>query len=101
MTTRTALAKGVFKVSGLLFYVKTYQRFWLLDLDAGLSDLLDSKRRHDGRHWSSCALSMRLLGWSENIDPQHWDHWALVHDDEPATRCRDCGGYICARKERM
>lgn len=95
MNTRTAFAKAAYRLAGELSRVKTYQRFWFLDLDG--DELL--RKRHDGRHWAPCALSMRLLEWSENIDPQHWGHWALVHDDEPATKCEGCGGYVCTPKE--
>jgi len=85
---RTAIARAVFRCAGWLSCVKTWQRTY---------ELADNPRgfRCVGRRWLSCAASIRLLGLSERIDPRHWEHWALVHDDCESVSCPDCGGRQC------
>ena len=87
---RTAWAKRLYWLSGTLSHVKTYQRYWVLRTD-------DMKTNPGGWHWFHCRLSTRLLEWSLDLDPKHWDHWALAHADcEGLLHCAECGGSIHA-----
>jgi hypothetical protein len=96
-TTRTLAAKVVFVLGGLLSRVKTYQRVYSMNWE-------DPEDRPEftpaGRRWISSRLSMQLLHLSEKIDPGHWEHWALDHEDCPSdVRCSRCGGQLCPDDE--
>lgn len=88
---RRRLARALFKASGYLSRIKTYQRFYTWTGDA--DSFADAKA--SGRHWTSCALSSRLMGQSMQLDWDHWEHWACIHDDCKAPRCAECGGLAC------
>ncbi len=89
---RRALSKAIFWLSGRLAYVKTPQRFYTLPKGDRTFEL---NFEYAGWHWCSCGLSGRLMELSERIDPEHWDHWALVHEDCDADYCAECGGKSC------
>lgn len=87
--TRRAIARKIFRCAGWLSYVKTWQRTY---------DVLSEnpyKFRRVGRTWLSCTASIKLLELSERLDPHHWEHWALVHDECHPISCLDCGGQRC------
>lgn len=94
---RRRLAKALFWLSGQLGRIKTYKRYYRFDPtrwdrpeDAPLP-----KMKPAGRHWTSCTLSSRLMGQSMQLDWDHWDHWACVHDTCGGDRCAECGGIAC------
>jgi hypothetical protein len=87
--SRTLLAKAAFWAAGLLWYLKTPQRMYALDLAAG-------EFRPAGWRWGPCSVAVALLVWSEHLDPKHWDHWALQHRAcESPKPCAVCGGCAC------
>jgi len=86
---RTRLAKTLFWCAGYLSRIKTPQRVYEL----ASRDPLDF--RPAGWEWMSCETSMRLLKASTQIDPAHWDHWALGHNECGSHRCPQCGGCVC------
>jgi hypothetical protein len=51
------------------------------------------------RRWESCRTTWRLVDLSQDIDPRHWDHWALQHNDCDPMPCLECGGEICRSEE--
>lgn len=89
---RTRLAKTVYWLSGQCSRIRTWQRYYEMPVGAPLDDL-----RPAGRHWTSTSLTWKLLALSTRLDPQHFDHWALVHDHCATLPCRDCGGRIDQR----
>jgi hypothetical protein len=96
MTWRTHAAKAVYTLGGWLSRVKSYQRVYSMNWD---DPDADPEFTPAGRCWLSCNASLKLLKWSEHIDPGHWEHWALMHDDCPAIPCPSCGGYLCPDEE--
>lgn len=96
-TFRTPAAKVIFVLGGLLSRVKTYQRVYSMNWD----DPTDKPEfTPAGRRWISTHISMKLLRVSEEIDPGHWEHWALDHADCPSdVRCSNCGGQLCPDDE--
>lgn len=44
-------------------------------------------------YWEAPELAFRALRWSEDLDREHWEHWALI-DNEPRERCTECGGQL-------
>lgn len=89
MTPRIRLAKAVMWCAGVLSYIKTPHRVHRLVS----TDPFETEPA--GLRWLSCELSMSLHKLSARIDPWHWDHWALVHDDCSPRPCPDCGGGVC------
>lgn len=88
-TLRTIIAKAVLWCASQLSRMKTWQRTyeWVADRPVTF--------RPAGRIWSSCVASHRLMELSARIDPRHWEHWALVHDECQASPCHACGGCRC------
>lgn len=89
---RTRLAKAAFWLSGKLRFIREYRRFYVVtnvDVEKGIFD-----SEPGGRHWTENRVSMKLLRISMTLDPEHWDHWALVHENCRGYLC-ECGGYIC------
>lgn len=87
---RRTRAKIAFRIGGYLSRIKTLQRTYTL-VDTGGA----FKFRPAGRVWTSCALSARLEKLSMQLDWDHWDHWALIHDECDPAPCPECGGGIC------
>lgn len=83
------LAKALFHLAGWLSRVKTYQRYYVLDPDN------PGELKLGGWHWFCCALSTQLLGKSMQLDWDHWDHWACVHDECDPRPCPECDGQVC------
>jgi hypothetical protein len=88
------LAKLAYRLSVLLFGVKTYQRVYEMDLNG---DEFTSKPA--GRAWLPNTLAVKLLSWSQTLDWAHWPHWALEHDDCFPFRCGECGGQLCGDED--
>jgi hypothetical protein len=93
-SNRTKLAKVVFWIGGFAMWVKWPTRMYHLDMDNPDAEI---KFTPAERSWQSWDFAFRLLGWSEDIDPGHWEHWALDHSDCPTYPCRYCGGVLCER----
>lgn len=94
---RRRLAKALFWAAGKTARIKTYSRYYTLDsinLDAPEGEPI-IKSSPSGRHWTPCRFSSWLLGESMQLDWDHWDHWACVHEDCEADRCPACGGIAC------
>lgn len=88
---RRTRAKLAFRLGGYLSRIKTPQRCYeLVHTDDG-----DFESRPVGRIWTSCVASVRLEKLSMRLDWDHWDHWALIHDDCDPTPCPECGGCVC------
>jgi hypothetical protein len=88
---KTAVAKGVLRVSGWLTRVRTPQRtFRIVEFteDGFVTE-------PSGRVWLPCRTSIWLLKLSSRLDEEHWDHWALKHDECDGVPCMACGGRIC------
>lgn len=95
--TMIRIAKITYWASGQLSRIKTTQQLWKLDeiTDDGI---ISSPA---GRRKLPCRLSVKVLGWSMRLDREHWDHWALKHDDHDGSRCDRCGGIICENTEEL
>lgn len=88
---RRTRAKLAHRLGGYLSRIKTWQRTYeLVDRDEDGFDF-----RPVGRTWMSCAASVRLEELAMQLDWDHWDHWALIHDDCDPTPCPECGGCVC------
>lgn len=100
MIQSTRLAKAAYWLAGELSQIKTYQRVWESDDPSWLvsepgEPLPELKMVPAGRIWLPCRLSMKMLGWSCDLDTKHWDHWALEHSRcKEGLPCPDCGGHI-------
>jgi hypothetical protein len=97
--SRRALAKSVFFCAGWLTRVKTYQRYYSMDNLDDLGSDEPLKFTLEGRHWASCEWSMSLLNFSMQLDWDHWDHWACMHEDCDPFPCTVCGGLACRNEE--
>lgn len=86
---RTRAAMLVYWAAGVLSRVRTWQRVY----EVATHEPLTVRRLP--RRWASCATSTRLLVLSTRLDPTHWDHWALQHNDCEPRPCTVCGGHIC------
>jgi hypothetical protein len=84
----TRSAKAAFRLSGKLRRVKTPQRYYVLEPDS-------LEFTPGGWRWFDCRLSQWLLRASLRWDPEHWDHWALAHEDCIPSPCSTCGGDVC------
>lgn len=93
---RTMAAKTAFFLGGVLSHVNTRQRTYLMNWDGPHAN---PEFTRDGWRWQSCSASMSLLKLSERIDPGHWDHWAINHEDCPSVPCPRCGGQLCPNGE--
>ena len=94
----TRMAKLVYRISGKLSRIKTPRRTYTLNYDE-VTDTFSSYR-NPKRDWLPCQISFKLLSKSMSMDPDHWDHWALVHDTCEGTVCDDCKGIVCGKDER-
>lgn len=98
MNLKRRTAKNLYWVSGQLCRIKTYSKMyeWVVTDD---DDVTDLNFRYIGRKWISWHFSFTVMRWSERLDPKHWDHWALVHDEtcEWCT-CAVCSGTICIQE---
>lgn len=85
---RTLIAKAVFKASGMLGKIRYPQTVYTRDRSAGVSTPA-------GKQKLPHPWTYKLLFLSGRIDPEHWEHWALNHDDDPnAYPCDGCHGRI-------
>lgn len=82
-------ARVVYWISGKLSRIKTSQRVWGWNEETKAFDVDDGYRK------LPCVISIILLEKSMDLDPAHWDHWALRHDDCHRVPCPDCGGCDC------
>lgn len=82
----TRLAKIIYWLSGKLSKIQTLQQTYAWNEKTDAFDKVARKVR------LPCVLSMRALGWSMYLDPNHWDHWAVVHDHkkDPCSICHGC-----------
>lgn len=87
-TTKTIIAKALYKISGHLLRIKTYQRLWRWNSVTHETEAV--------WRWSACSFSTTMLKWSMKVDRDHWDHWALVHTQCDPTPCTTCGGCKCS-----
>jgi len=78
------LARTAYWLAGQLSRIRTPQRFYTWHGP-------DDDFSFAGWRWSYCGLSMKLLGLSQQLDWDHWDHWATVPGDCD-TACAECGG---------
>jgi hypothetical protein len=95
-SARRRVAKAACRLSGVLGRVRTPQRLYSWDPEHpdGPGDGL---ARIPGRTWLSCGWSIGLLQWSQQLDWDHWDHWATVHDERcGSVVCQECGSIACA-----
>jgi len=82
-------AQLLHRVAGWLHSVKTLQRTYELGRDG------DDLFTFAGWRWLPCVTSTRLMERAMQMDWDHWDHWALVHDDCRTEQCPACGGCVC------
>lgn len=95
----TLVAKGLYKLSGLLTGIKTYANFYSIDMEVtadpeGMKDW-ELHTTYVGRRWGSWQFAYTVLNWSLKLDWEHWDHWALIHETCGWTPCTECKGRIC------
>lgn len=90
MIQNRTLAKIVYRIGGLIRLIRTPQKVYQLEFDGGLYD-----RIYVGRRWLPSRLSMKMLILSTRLDTEHWDHWALVHDQCGGEYCLECHGRVC------
>lgn len=84
------LAQALFQACGWAMKVRTYQRYYVVGATDDPTGLV-----HGGWHWSSCSLSTTVLELAMQLDWEHWDCWALVHDRCDPKPCDVCGGCRC------
>jgi len=51
------------------------------------------------KRWLPSATSFKLISLAESLDPHHFDHWGLVHDNCNGIVCPDCEGIVCMEPE--
>lgn len=92
------LGKLLYRVAGWLTKIKVPKRSYEL-VNAG--KIMDEPPQFVAleRTWQPISLSWKFLTWSERVNPQHWDHWALDHSDCNVGKCSECGGDICNQGE--
>ena len=99
----TKLAKAVYWLSGKVSKIKTYRMTYrLANEDEWLAAEGDMEMMFQpaGRMWSSIKLTWTLLTWSERLDREHWEHWALKHTGRCAARpCDNCKGTVCSLED--
>jgi len=85
------IAKIAYWISGKLSRIQTARPVYRLD-----EITEDGKIRSSpaGKRKMPCRLSMKMLGLSMRLDREHWDHWALKHDECNGSRCGKCNGII-------
>lgn len=54
-----------------------------------------------GWQWRPCNPSMRLVGLSMQLDWDHWDHWACLHEHCAGEPCAECGGVDCPHDDDL
>jgi hypothetical protein len=89
---RTRLAKIWWGTFGLLTRVRVYQHFYEVVWD---SEPDEEPRFHTVKLPRSWTFWTRPLEWAfkaERIDPEHFEHWAYVHELPKGPRCT-CGGW--------
>lgn len=91
---RRELARAVFRLSMLVSRIQYPSRtFVIKDMPEGSDGIEFEPSGH--RSWAPIRLTWRLFELSQRLDPYHWEHWALVHDDDPSARaCLACGGSV-------
>ena len=72
------LAKIIYWLSGKLSRIQTMQQMYTLEGEPA------------GKVKLPCEPSLRLLGWSMQLDWKHWDHWATRREGS-GIPC-ECGG---------
>jgi hypothetical protein len=90
----TCLAKRLYAIGGKLSRIKYPTRTYTLEWKDGEPDWTS---QYAGRAWLPIHLSTKCLEWSLDLDPEHWDHWALVHESCENRPCPSpcCDGEIC------
>lgn len=90
---RRRLAKAVFALGGKLQRIKTWHRLYRFDWPDKSSKPTFTRIKGGWLPWQ-LSTKMRVV-WSERLDPHHWEHWALVHEDcRDGDPCPVCGGWI-------
>jgi hypothetical protein len=84
------LARWLLTASGWLACIRTPQRMYGLPGPAEDGGPLE----YVGRRWIQCAASVRLLELAEEMDAEHFGHWALIHDGCDGRLCLTCGGWV-------
>lgn len=85
------LARLVYGTGGLMSRVKTPRMTYKWEPDKPFDRALSRA----GRVWLPCKTSIRLIRLSVRLDPDHWDHWALDHDEcVSGYGCGVCGGHV-------
>lgn len=90
MTINRGAAKTLFWAAGNLPRIKTPRRTYeIVSFDPFETE------RSKGYTWGPCQTSINMLKWSCQLDWDHWDHWALVHNECNPQPCTECGGCRC------
>lgn len=95
----TRVAKTLYRISGHLSRIKTYTRFYSVEITDTPGGGIDFHSEATGRHWTGWGFAYTVLRWSIRWDYKHWDHWGLIHDTCGWTECSDCNGRICGPYE--
>ncbi len=82
------LAKLIYRLSGKLMRIKTWQRVY------GWRGPDEDGFDYAGRRWLPCVIGLRLLELSEDMDREHWEHWALDGRGHPGHLCIRCSGWV-------
>lgn len=85
-------AKAIYWLAGQASRIKTPHRMYTRNGP-------DQPTTFAGWRWSACNPSMRLLDLSMQLDWEHWDHWACLHDECGRGPCPECGGIACPTAE--
>jgi hypothetical protein len=86
---RRRVAKRLFHLSTKLEWLKTPSRTY------------EWNENLDEPGWKFAGWTMlpqpaiHLMERSWNLDPGHWDHWAVDHDECEPAYCAVCGGCFC------
>lgn len=94
MIQSTLLAKAAYRLAGYLMVIKTPRKTFSLEF-TGEGDDIDFVSTPAGRMWLPCQTGVKMLQLSQKLDHNHWDHWALEHNDCGWLYCNECHGRIC------
>lgn len=95
MNVRRWLARALFYAGGYITRIKVPARTYHLEWDDVDDEPIFTPLE---RRWMPNSWGLDLAMYAERLDPQHWEHWALVHSEVDCTnfrRCQECGGAVC------
>lgn len=95
---RRWVAKRLCWCAGYLSKIRTYQRFYTMDMDA-LDKTGEIRSTECRRRWSSCALTFKVMELAMQLDWVCWDHWALDHAGHETVTCPECGDQMCVDED--